>query len=806
MLSLKPFIRSLHKNRSYFILSIVGISTALAAFIYILAYTIHERSYDSHLANHQNIYRIAWHSRDANTNEYRTKNATSFMGFTLLQNEVPGIKASTGLFRTEGTLTVNDNNFNEERLFYTGAHYFDVFKDRIKEGQAGDLDKPGTIFLSESTARKYFGDHAIGKRIRFRDVGFGGVLYDFEVRGILFDCPVTTHLKVNALLSLADLQRESMVIMGNVPDREWRWAAFYNYAVLEDGVNVGQVQEKLTTAIRQKRERWDKNSQSITDLVLQPISSIYLQSSLSGELEPGGNGKLLRYLVVVAFFVLSLGWLNYISLTTANLIGRAKEVGVKKLMGSNKQQIFFQALTETLFINLFALLVAISLLFAFRNFFTGLLDKDIFNAMSIYGPYISSAVLLFIIASLTTGIYPALILAGFDPKLVMKSTFKNTQKGQWLRKTMVGIQYVVVICLVSNLTIFFFQVRHMQALDLGVNVDNKIRIQVPWRDNRDTNYISQYSAFEKSLQQLSFIKAVTASSAVPGQTIQWRTGANHQSDVNKAADIYRLNVRDNYFDFFDIKMVSGKTLNPQAVREVIVNKRTLEMFDLKPDQTSLNETLVFHSGDTLRIVGIVDDYFQRSPQYEMLPLAFQYSPTGGNQVSLAITGTVSPEKIQQIGRVYKSSFDGFPFNYAFIDEEFERQYEATRRFGRICIVFSALAIIISTIGLVALANYLANLRAKEFSIRKTLGATAWQIFAINMRYFSVILLVSLNLAIPISYFTAQSWLQDYAVKVSYNWLVLLLPLLIIVLVTLVAVTRQTLQAAWQNPINNLRAD
>jgi putative ABC transport system permease protein len=806
MLNLIPFCRSLKKNKGYFILSIVGISTALAAFIYILAYTIHERSYDTHFANHENIYRVAWHSRDASTNEYRTKNATSFMGFTLIQNEVPGIKAATGLFRTQGIMTVNDNNFNEERLFYTGAHYFDVFKDRIKEGQAADLDKPGTIFLSESTARKYFGDHAIGKRIRFRDVGFGGVMYDFEVRGILFDYPVTTHLKVNALLSLVDLQRESIVIMGNVPDREWRWAAFFNYAVLEDGVNVGQVQEKLTTAIRQKRQRWDKNSQSVTDLVLQPVSSIYLQSSLSAELEPGGNGKLLGYLVVVAFFVLALGWLNYISLTMANLISRAKEVGVKKLMGSNKPQIFFQALTETLFVNLLALLMAIGLLFAFRDFFTGLLDKDIFSSLSVYWPYVPSAALMFLIASLATGIYPGLILAGFDAKLVMKSTFNNTQKGQWLRKVMVGIQYVVVICLVSNLTIFFFQVRHMQSLDLGVNVDNKIRIQVPWRDNRNTTYISQYSAFEKSLQQLSFVKAVTASSAVPGLAIQWRTGANHQSDVNKAADIYRVSVRDNYFDFFDINMVSGKALNPQAVREVIVNQRTLEMFGLKPDQTSLNETLVFHSGDTLLIVGIIDDYFHRSPQYEMLPLAFQYSPTGGNHVSLAITGSISPDKMQQVERVYKASFDGFPFNYALIDEEFDKQYEADRRFGRIFIVFSGLAIIISVIGLVGLATYLANLRAKEFSIRKTMGATAWQIFSINIRYFSVILLVSLNIAIPISYFTAQSWLQDYAVKVSYNWLVFLLPLLMIVLVTLAAVTRQSLRVAWQNPIKNLRAD
>jgi putative ABC transport system permease protein len=450
--------------------------------------------------------------------------------------------------------------------------------------------------------------------------------------------------------------------------------------------------------------------------------------------------------------------------------------------------------------------MAIGLLFAFRDFFTGLLDKDIFSSLSVYWPYVPSAALMFLIASLATGIYPALMLAGFDPKLVMKSTFKNTQKGQWLRKAMVGIQYVVVICLVSNLTIFFFQVRHMQSLDLGVNVDNKIRIQVPWRDNRNTTYISQYSAFEKSLQQLSFVTSVTASSAVPGQAIQWRTGANHQSDANKAADIYRVSIRDNYFDFFDINMVSGKALNPQAVREVIVNTRALEMFGLKPDQTSLNETLVFHSGDTLRIVGIIDDYFHRSPQYEMLPLAFQYSPTGGNHVSLAITGSISPDKMHQVERVYKSSFDGFPFNYALIDEEFDKQYEADRRFGRIFIVFSGLAIIISVIGLVGLATYLANLRAKEFSIRKTLGATALQIFSINIRYFSVILLVSLNLAIPISYFTAQSWLQDYAVKVSYNWLVFLLPLLMIVLVTLAAVTRQSLRAAWQNPIKNLRAD
>jgi putative ABC transport system permease protein len=648
MLHFLSFLRSLNKRKSYFILSIVGISTALAAFMYILAYTIHERSYDTQFVDYQNIYRVAWYSRDAKSTEYRTKNATSFMGITHLKDEVPGIKAVAGLFRTNGIMTIDGNNFNEEKFFYTSSDYFDVFKGQLKEGHAADLNEPGTIFLTESMARKYFGTQALGKRLRFRDTGFGGIMYDFEVKGILFDYPVTTHLKVNALLSRTDLERESLTIMGSLPDREWRWAAFYNYVVLDDGAIPGRVQDNITTSIRQKRERWDNNSQSLTDLVLQPVSSIYLQSSLSGELEAGGNGKLLGYLVIVAFFVLTLGWLNYINLTTASLIARAKEVGVKRLMGSSKTQIAFQAIIETLFVNLFALLVAVALLFSFRDVFTSLIDKDIFSSFQIYIKHLSMFSVLFLTASLVTGIYPARILAGFDPKIVMKGAFKNTQKGQWLRKGMVGLQYVVVICLVSNLTVFYFQVNFMQSLDLGVNVNNKLRLQVPWRDNRDSSYVSQYSAFEKSLQQLSFVRSVTASSAVPGQHILWRTGANPQSDGSKAADIYRISVRDNYFDFYGIKIAYGNGLNPYAHREVVVNKRTLEVFNLKPDQTSLNEIIVFHPADTMRVVAIIENYFQRSPQFEMMPVAFQYSPTGGAHISVSIDGKLSSDKLEQI--------------------------------------------------------------------------------------------------------------------------------------------------------------
>lgn len=805
-LNVAILFRSLQQRKGYFMLSIGGISTAFAAFLFILAYTIHEKSYDTHLNGYNSIYRVAWHSRDARSNDYRTKNATSFKGLVQVKDDVPGIKAATGLFRTNGIVTINRDNYNEERIFYTTSSYFDVFPSVLKEGLPKDLNTPGTIFLTESMAKKYFDSQAIGKRLRFRDTGFGGVVYDLEVKGILFDFPTTTHLKINALVSLADLERESLTVMGNVPDREWRWAAFYNYVLLEQGVIPDRVQETMTATIRQKRERWDKNSQSLTDLVLQPVSSIYLHSSLVGELEAGGNGKLLGYLVIVAFSVLALGWLNYINLTTASLIARAKEVGIKRLMGSSKTQIAIQALVETLAVNLFALVVAVALLFTFRDVFTSLIGKDIFRSIQLYAKFLPTFLLLFLVASLITGIYPALVLAGFDPRLVMKGTFKNTYKGQWLRKGMVGLQYVVVICLISNLTIFYFQVRYMQSLDLGVNVNDKIRLQVPWRDNRDSTYVSQYSAFEKSLRQLSFVQSVTASSVVPGQNVLWRTGANHLSDGSKAADIYRVSIRDNFFEFFDIKIAHGKPLNPQAIREVAVNKRTLELFNLKPDQTSLNEVIIFHPADTMRIVAIIENYFQRSPQFEMMPIAFQYSPTGGEQVSLSISGKLTPDKLEQIERIYKSSFDGFPFTHTFIDEEFNKQYDADKRFGRIFFVFSILAIIISVIGLVGLATYMANLRAKEFSIRKTLGATALQIFVINIRYFSIILLISLNLAIPISYFTAQSWLTGYAMKVNYNWLVFVLPVLIIVLVTLIAVTQQSLRAALLNPIRNLRAD
>lgn len=801
------FYRSTKNSRGYFMLSIVGIATTLAAFIYIISYTIHERSYDVQHPDFDQIYRVAWHARDANSKEYRTQNATSFQGVSRLQTEVAGIKAAAGLFRTSGIFMINDDNFNEQRIFFTSSGYFNTFRGQLKAGDPRDLDKPGSAFLTESIARRYFGNlPAVGKRFRFRDVGFGGVVYEFEVKGILHDYPVTTHLKTNVLLSMTDLERESKIIMGNVPDMEWRWAAFHNYVVLEPFTDPRPVEQSLIRYVQNSRERYDKNSQTITELELQPVKSIYLGSNYGNELEPGGNKKLLTYLTVVALFVLALGWLNYINLTTANLIGRAKEAGVKKLMGATKAQITIQTLLETLIVNTIALVLAGLILFLLKDFFSQIVGKEIFLSIGLYRGYLPIFLILFVLCSLLTGLYPALVLAGFEPTLIMKGAFKNTATGKWLRNGMVGLQYVVVICLISNLTIFYFQIRHMQSIDLGVNLESKLRLQVPWRDARDSVYTSTYSSFENELQQLPFVKSVTASSVVPGENVLWRTGANHQSDGNKAADIYRISARHNFFDFFEIKMLHGRALSPQGRREVVVNQRTLEIFGLKPDSTALQQTIIFHSGDTLSVVGVVADYHHNSPQFAIFPMAFQYSPTGGAVVTVSLQGQVTAEQLSQIKAKYDQFFSGIPFQYSERQDDFNKQYEADRRFASIFRVFSVLAIVISIIGLVGLAAYVSGLRAKEFSIRKTLGATPTQIFVMGVRYFIVIFLVAINISIPLSFFAAKSWLANYHARVAIHWSFFALPILCIVVITFLSVVMQSLKAATQSPINNLRSE
>lgn len=804
---IKSFFRGIRKNRNLFVLSIFGMATTLAAYLYISAYTIHESSFDKHHTNYNALFRVDWYSKDVNSGEVRTQSARSFQGISRLKSELTGIKEAVGLFPTQGIITYGEDSFNEERIFFASSDYLKVFKNQLKEGSPSDLDKPGAVFLSECMVQKYFGNvSAIGKRIAFRDIGFGGVVYELEVLGILYDSPTNTHLKVNMLVSMSDLERESKIILGNIPDLEWRWAAFCNYFELEPGTDPSVVQQGLNNYITRARERYDQNSQTNTNLTLQPIGEIYLKSTLTGELEPGGNGKVLRYLTLVGLCVLVLGWLNYINLTTASLIGRAKEVGVKKLMGSGKTLIILQTLLETVMVNIIALLVAGVLLYTFHQYFTSMIGKDIFTTWSIYMPYIVTFLIGFIICSLLTGIYPALVLAGFDPKLIMKGAFKNTDKGKWLRKGMVGLQYVVVISLLSNLGIFVYQVKHMQSIDLGVEVDRKLILQVPWRDNRDSTYVSVYTSFENELKSLSFVRDVTASSIIPGREVIWRTGANRQADGNKAADVYRLNVSDNFFNAYGIDIKYGRLLNPAATHEIVVNERTLELFDMKNDSTSLHETIIFHNGDTMRVVGIVSDFYQRSPQYEMLPLAFQYSRTGGSYVSVLYEGDIGQAQLTQVEQIYKSTFPGFPFQYTYLRDDFDRQYESDKRFASIFTAFSILAIIISIIGLIGLAAYLANSRAKEFSIRKTLGATSAQLFVKSLRFFGIMLLISMIVALPLSYVSAMSWLQNYASRISINVVVFLLPVLAIAVITLLAVARQSYLIATENPIKNLRSE
>ncbi|WP_020528428.1 ABC transporter permease [Flexithrix dorotheae] len=796
-------LRNLLKNKIFSFINILGLAIGIAASLLIIQYVSFELSYDNFLENRSSLYRI---QQDRfNKGELSTQWAAgcSAVGQALSEN-FPEVEAFARLTSIGGVIIHKKPNgekiqFREERMFMANSSFLPMFKYKVIKGGVDSLllKEPYKAVINEKTARKYFQDEdPIGKTLSLNDRN------DFEVVGVVEDYPENTHLKFDILFSF-----ETYVDwQGEDTRTAWFWDGFYNYILLAPGTDYKQFEAKIPDYIEKTIGESLREYDSWVKFNLQPVQDIHLYSDYMMEAEVNGDGNTVYFLLIIAFTIILIAWVNYINLSTARSIDRAKEVGIRKVMGSQRPQLIRQFLLESSIINAIAIMLALVLLVMVTPFFSNLIGKNI--PLSLFSNVEFWLVLsgLFIIGSFLAGIYPAFVLSSFQPVTTLKGKMSTSAKGVFLRKVLVIIQFAASVFLIAGTLTVMKQVDYMQNQDLGVDIDQTVVIKAP--EVRDSTYSDRVESFKTEMLRFPKIENISVSTAVPGSKPGWNAGGIRKiSDEPTNSNQYRVvGIDYNFVDAFQLSVISGRNFSRDFKTDeetVLFNESAIRLLGFQKPEEALNEKIYFW-GDTFKIIGVIKDYHHESLKSNFDPLIFRLIPSSRNYYSLKLNPEQVGETLGTIEATYRDFFPGNPFEYFFLDEHFEKQYKADMQFGKIFGIFAGFAIFVACLGLFGLSSFMVVQRTKEIGVRKVLGASIISIINLLSKEFVRLIIVASVVALPLAWFTMNNWLEGFANKINLGWWVFLLPLGLILLIALITVSIQTVKAAISNPVDALR--
>jgi putative ABC transport system permease protein len=787
--------RHISKNKVFTFINVAGLAIGMLACILISQFVLHELSYDDFLDKKDRIFRLQQDRFDKG--ELSTQWASGAAGIGPdLKSNFSEVKAYTRLSNQGATMSTGDTFFREEDLYFASEDFFEIFSIPLIEGTDSlVLKEPFKIVLSQSMARKYFGsEDPIGKTLKANG------RTDYEVSGVFEDLPINTHMRIDALISFVSLEK-----LQNDPILSWNWDGFMTYILLDDQVDAQAFEAKLPDFVQtQKGEELKKYNAGIA-FHLQPVQDIHLDSDYIMEFKANGNRQAVYFLSVVAILIMIIAWINYINLSTAKSVERAREVGVRKVMGGYQSQLIQQFLTESLFLNLMAVLLAAAVAMVLTPWFSELTGRELGYQLFMQPVFWLVLLALIVSGALMSGIYPAFVLSSFRPVEVLKGKFKNTDKGIFLRKGMVIAQFVASITLMVGTFTVFLQLRYMQNQDLGVNIEQTVVLQSP--SVTDSTYKQKYQVFKQRISDYAEVVSVTASTTVPGGQPNWNAGGIRRlSQGEDEQNQYRVIMTDGSFNkSFGLEMVAGREFSDDVANEwknVVLNESATRLMGFATVEEAINDQIFFW-GDTFNIVGVMKDYHQESLKKSFDALIFRYNESPNGFYSVKVQTSDIKDLMATFEEDWKDVFPGNPFEYFFLDEHYNQQYKADQQFGAIFTIFSGLAIFIATLGLFGLSSLTAIQRTKEIGIRKVLGASLFGLLRLISKDFIVLVGVAILLSLPLSIWIMNSWLQDFASRISLSWWIFAVPSVMVVIITILTVSIHTLKVAMINPVSSL---
>jgi putative ABC transport system permease protein len=687
--------------------------------------------------------------------------------------------------------------FKEDGVYFADPSFLQLFSFPLLSGNAATaLNENNSILLSQSMARKHFGkENPMGKLLNLKE---GDQTQPKIVTGIFKDIPHNSHLQINFLLSYASL---------GSTDNDWGRFVAYTYVLLAPGINPASVENKLANLIHSYKANMLNEQNAREELFLQALQDIHLYSDLDREIKANGNIRIIYFLVIIAGFVLAIAWVNYINLSTARAIERAKEVGIRKVVGANRMQLLGQFMMESCLINMLGAVLALTIVqftLPFFNEFTGQeMPLALWRNPQIWFVFI----LLFITGTLLSGIYPAFVLSSYQPVLVVKGKWRSSTSGILLRKGLVIAQFMISVVLIAGTLTVYRQLEFMQNRDLGINMDQVLVVKSPTVRNKA--FEKNFDVFRNEVLRNPAVKSFAMTDVVPGmEDIYSDTGLKREGSDAVNPTSFKLIWADyDFISTFGIKLLSGRPFSREFSTDnqgVIINEAAAHALGFASPQEAVNQKVSYSRDFKYQVLGVVNNYHQKSLKEDYMPMIFLLNPKVGRCYSIKLDTKNITGSLAAIERTYQSVFPGNPFDYFFLNEFFDAQYKKDRQFRRVFTLFTALAIIVACLGLFGLASFATTQRTKEIGVRKVLGASVNNIIFLLSKDFMQLILVSNLIAWPLAYWGIREWLQGYAFRIEVNMWLFILPALLVWVIALLTVSVQTIKAAKSNPVKSLR--
>lgn len=797
---LKIAFRTLINKKVYSFINILGLSVGAAASLIIFLYVQGELSYDKFFADHKRIYRVV---EDRIYPDRIAHFAMIPSGFSdVIQEEIPEVEASTRLIGFPNFASVvryEDNVFSEHYFFSADSNFFDVFPFQLLEGNKTDvLRHPNTIVLTASTAAKYFGsEDPMGKVIELDG-------QNLEVVGIIEDVPENSHMKFDALgpaIGVDFLAEPNYYIAGT-----------YTYVKLAEDANAVSAESKIPTLVDKyaagqiERDLGISYQKYIADgngykYLLQPLSDIHLHSNRTNEIQANGNRTLVNTLSFIGLLILIIAGINFINLATARSAERAKEVGVRKVLGSKKSQLIGQFLSESFLISALSVVIAIVIVQLSVGYFNTIAQKQLYLNLTDNPIVLGALLTMALILGLIAGLYPAFYISALKPAAVLKGKFKSSSKGNLMRNGLVVFQFTMSIILISATLVVYDQLNYIQSKSLGFEKENLVVI----------NHNSQGEeshALQQELSQLTGIQSIGAGNAVPGGYffgMQFRLPGTSEIFTPKG-----MTADDNFATTLNLNIIEGRSFSKSFndSLSVIINEKAVRAMNLdSPVGTVLLNNADPNTPVPYTIVGVVEDFNFESLHTEIAPLIVMSTEGQLNFQSVLIARLNNDDVTQTIGSLeskWKELMPNAPFIYSFMDSQLDNLYKSEQASGKLMTTFALIAIIIACVGLFGLAAYTANQRTKEIGVRKVLGATVVSIVSLLSKDFAKLVILSLLLGAPLAWLLMSEWLQTFAYRITLSVNTFLLAGAIVSLFTIVTISYQSLNAATSNPVNSLK--
>ena len=796
---IKVGLRSLNRQRVFSILNITGLSLGIACLFLILLYVNDELSYDKYHENYDRIYRVV-HSvgidrdlQQPSAEDYQVwGNAT--VG-PALHDDFPGIE-KVFRFTSEWPLLFDHNGskIKEESVVFADPTIFEIFSwDLVSGNSSTALEAPNSIVLTRSIATKLYGDeNPVGKSIEIIRARSDESL---TITGVMDDIPSNSHFKFNCLISMSTLENMAPRIF-----KDWNYWDFYTYLLVDEELNMASLNERIPDFL--DKHVPDDEGYNID---FEPLSKAYFYSSATRQ--PGAIGNLSKVYIFfsIGIFIIVMACVNFTNLSTARSMERAKEVGIRKSIGALKGHLMFQFLSESMIISIVSTIVGLGLTFLMIPIMRNISGKDFSTSTLFSQDLILIIIGVVILIGLIAGGYPALVLTKYQPHKVLKGKFSSSKNGLFVRKSLIVFQFTLSIVLIVGTYVVFNQMKHVQSHDLGFDQEQMVEVNFEWHQSVQDRLETLKNEFKKRPDVVS----VSASRTSPGGFFLTAfTDIDNELGEQQTEKISLYEVGMDFIDNYKIELVAGRAFSndfsQDSTQALIVNEASVKAFGFANPEDIIGRNFS-QWGRTGKVIGVVRDFNFKSLHSSVEPLALRIVPASHiRMMSIRVKSDDIPQTLAELKGIWDGMISKRPFHYNFLEDTFNAQYKEDLRFGNIFNVFTGVAIFITCLGLFGLTTYSVLQRTKEIGVRKVLGASVSNIVLLLSSDIFRLFAISTLFAIPISWYTMNIWLSDFAYRIGIGVGIYTTAICTGLFIAIISISWQAINAALVNPVNSLK--